>query len=233
MQISTDMMVRIAHADLALHMAFPRTIDRWQRDEAGARPWKVEAGNCPAVVPGKNEGIIIDGNCSSGVSAPDGGIVHIYGDLGSRIDASGHYEIVITGDVLPDARIEASGFCDIFVGGRFSGELCSADSTKLWIDSDFDGTVRTGNPSTELHIGGDCTGTIVPSETGALLWLSVGGFASDALLSAIVKCEYTQFNASIARSDVPPGIYPEKGHRKKSSGKNSFNRWCVRSQHRT
>jgi hypothetical protein len=58
----------------------------------------------------------------------------------------------------------------------------------------------------------------------------VGGFTSHALLTAIAKCGYTVFNASIARSDVPPGIYPEIGRTKKPDGGNSFNRWCVRSQ---
>jgi hypothetical protein len=224
------MVVRIAHADIGLHLGFPLSLARWQRGVDIERPCKVLGGDCGAVLIGKHDHLVIDGNCSNGVSAPDGGVVHINGNLASTIDASGHYEIVITGDVLPNAKIHSSGFCHVFVGGRFRGELCSADSTKLWIESDFDGAIRTGNPSTEIYIGGDCTGNILPNETAALLALTVSGFMSSAFLSAIAKCGYTNFNASIARSDVPPGIYPEFGRTKKPDGGNSFNRWCVHSQ---
>jgi hypothetical protein len=230
MPISTEMVVRIAHADIALDMAFPRSVARWQRGVDIERPCKVLGGDCGAVLIGEHDHFVIEGNCSNSVSAPDGGVMHINGDLASTIDASGFHEIVIAGDVLPNAKIHSSGYCHVFVGGRFRGEFCSTDSTKLWIESDFDGAIRTGNPSTQIYIGGDCTGNISPGETAALLALTVGGFASYALLSTIAKCGYTVFNASIARSDIPSGIYPEIGRTKKPDGGNSFNRWCVHSQ---
>jgi hypothetical protein len=233
MSISTQMIVRIAHADIALHMAFPRSVDHWQREEDQERPWKVLAGDCGPVLIGKNDGVVIDGNCSNGLSAPDGGAIHIYGDLACTIDVAGHYEIVVTGDVLPKATIQASGFCRVFVGGGFYGQLCSTDSAKLWIESNFDGIAKTGNPSTEIYIGNDYKGTISPSETASLLWLTVGGFASHASLAKIVAIGYTQFNASIARSDVPPGIYPTNGHVRKTSGGNSHNRWSVQTEYGT
>jgi hypothetical protein len=118
----------------------------------------------------------------------------------------------------------------VFVGGRFRGELCSTDSTKLWIESEFNGVIKTGNPSTNIYIGSDCTGIISPSETAALLALTVSGFASNALLVRIAKSGYTEFNASISRSDVAAGIYPEIGRTKNPDGTNSFNRWCVQTQ---
>ena len=228
MPISNEMIVRVAHADVALRMAFPRSIAYWRRRVK--RPWKVLAGNCGPLLIGKHDGIVIDGGCSNGVSAPDGGVIHVYGDLASLLDVSGQCEIVITGDVLPHAVIKATGHCHVFAGGRFLGELRSSGSTKLWIDSDFEGIVKTGTPSTEIHIGNDCNGSISPGDKAALLWLMVGGFASHALMSTIVKCGYTQFNASIARSDVPPGIYPVDGRAKSASGGNSFNWWCVGPQ---
>ncbi len=46
-------------------------------------------------------------------------------------------------------------------------------------------------------------------------------------------CRYTQFNASIARGNVAPGIYPVNGHLKKTAGGNSYNRWCVSTQNGT
>lgn len=227
MPISTDMIVRIAHADIAMHMAFPRSVAHWQRERDKDHAWQIHAGDCDALLIGQHDAVAIDGNCSNSVSAPEGGIIHIYGDLTSAIDAAGHYEIIVTGNVARGATIRADGFCRVFVGGRFDGELRSSSSSKLWIDSDFFGTVKTGTPSTEIYIGRDFNGNITPNETASLLWLTVAGFASHASLSKIVDCEYTQFNASIGRGDVAPGIYPIHGRVKKSSGGNSFNRWCV------
>jgi len=233
MPISNDMIVRIAHADIAMHMAFPRSVAHWHRDDDEKRPWQVRPGDCDALLIGKDDAVMIDGNCSNGVSAPDGGIIHIYGDLASTIDVDGHYEIIITGDVASGSTIDASGFCHVFVGGEFAGELRSTSSTKIWIGSHFTGTVKTGNPSTEIYIGGDFNGNILPNETASLLWLTVAGFAPQASLSKIVDCGYTQFNASIARGDVAPGIYPPNGRLKKTSGGNSFNRWCVEAKNGT
>jgi len=233
MTISTDMIVRIAHADIAMHMAFPRSVAHWHREDDEKHPWRVLSGDCDALLIGKGDAVVVDGNCSNSVSAPDGGQIHIYGDLSSKIDVAGHYEIIITGNVRRDAIIDASGFCHVFVGGDFSGELRSTDSAKLWIGRDLNGAVKTGNPSTELYIGGDFNGRILPNETASLLWLTVAGFAVHASLSKIVDCGYTQFNASISRSDVAPGIYPPNGHVKKASGGNSFNRWCVETENGT
>jgi len=233
MPISTDMTVCIAHADIAMHMAFPRSIAHWHRADDEERPWQLRAGDCDALLIGKDDAVVIDGNCSNSVSAPDGGIIHIYGDLASTIVVDGHYEIVITGDVLRDAMIDASGFCHVFVGGEFAGELRSTSSAKIWIGSDFHGTVKTGNPSTEIYIGRNFNGNVLPNETASLLWLTVAGFAPQAFLSKIVDCGYTQFNASIARGDVAPGIFPLNGHLKKTSGGNSFNRWCVATENGT
>lgn len=230
MPFSTDMIVRVAHADIAMHMAFPRSVAHWNREHDEQHPWKTLPAHCRSILIGKNDGVLIDGNCSNGVSAPEGGLIHICGDLASRIDADGHYEIVVSGDVKEGATIDASGFCHMFVAGDFSGELRSTDSAKVWIGSNFNGTVKTGAPSTAMYIGGDYNGNVMPKKTAALLWLTVAGFATQASLSKIVGCEYTQFNASIARSDVAAGLYPLDGHHRKTPHGNSFNRWCVQAE---
>lgn len=230
MPISTELIVRVAHADIAMHMAFPRSVGHWQSKGDTDQPWKVLAGDCNRLLIGKNDSVVIDGNCSNGVSLPDGGLIHIYGDLDSTIDANGYYEVIITGDVGSKGQIDASGFCHVFVGGRFSGDLRSSGSAKIWIGSDFKGSIKTGTPSTELHVGGDYEGSISPLETAALLSLTVSGLGAHALLSKIVDCGYTQFNASIARSDVPPGLYPLDGYHRKTQRGNSFNRWCVETE---
>ena len=227
MPISTDMKVRIAHADIALHTAFPRSTRSWQNSAKTDRSWQTRSADCPALLIGENDAVVIDGNCSNRVSAPDGGVIHIYGDLTSAIDAAGHYEIIVTGDVSDRVTIDAAGFCHVFVGGEFKGELRSTDSTKLWIGGDFGGCVKTGTPSTQLHIGGDYRGSILPGERAALLWMTVDGFASQVSMTEIAECGYTEFHASISCSDVAPGIYPLQGHHRRTSRGNSFNRWSV------
>ncbi len=229
MPISTEMKVRVSHADILLGNAFHQSVAFWQRGETVKRPWRTFSNRCGALLIGKHDGVVIEGDCSNGVAAPDGGVIHVHGNLASTINVSGFYEIVITGDVFPEGLIEASGFCHVYVGGSFSGELRSSGSTKLWIDSAFDGTIRTGQPSTTIYIGKDCNGTVLPKEAGSLLSLIVDGFASTAFLTAIVDCEYTVFDGSIRWSDVPPGIYPAGGWLRKTNGGNSFNRWCVRA----
>jgi hypothetical protein len=233
MPISTDMIVRIAYADIASHMGFPRSIDHWQNKKEHERLWKVVPSDCAAILIENGGAVVLDGNCSNALSAPEGGIIHIYGNLASTLDVSGHSEIVIIGDVLSDATIQASGICHLFTGGSFLGVFNSSGSSKIWIESNFSGTVRTGHPSTEMYIGKDFRGSVMPGETASLLWLTVGGYASHASISAIADCGYTQFNASINRSDVAMGIYPANGHVRKSSGGNSFNRWCVRNSSET
>lgn len=233
MPISTNMIVRVAHAHVAMHMAFSRTVAYWQSSAEQLRPWKVLQDGCDAVLIGKDDGLVIDGACSNRVSAPDGGVLHIHGDLNSNIDAGGHHEIIVTGDILPDARIKTAGFCDLFVGGKFSGQLSSIDSAKVWIGGDFNGILQTGHPSTEIHVDGNFNGELRPTEVASLLWLTVGGFASQASLTRIMECGYTQFHASVTRSDIAPGIYPTNCRRRKTTSGNSFNSWCVRSQART
>jgi hypothetical protein len=223
------MILRVAHADIAMHMAFSRSVAHWQGVHEGFR-WKQFSGDCGPLLIGKRDGIVIDGNCTNCVSAPDGGLVHVYGNLNSAVEVGGHYEIVIMGDVGPDAVISASGFCDIFVGGRFGGTLRSTGSARIWIETDLDGSIKTGEPSTELYVGRDYIGDISPKDEGSLLWLTVAGFARHASILKIAGCDYTQFNASIAKSDVPPGLYPENGQSRRRGSGHSFNRWCVATQ---
>jgi hypothetical protein len=224
------MIVRVASADVAMHMAFPRAVAYWHEPD-NKRPWKLLTGDCEPLLLGKNAAVAIDGNCSKPVSAPDGGIVHVNGDLSSTIEIAGHHEIIITGNVLPSAEINAAGFCHLFVGGQFAGTLRTSGSAKVWISGDFLGAIETGNPVTELYIGGNYRGNISPLNTPALLYLTVGGFASEAGLAKIVDHRYTEFNASIAQSDLAPGLYPKNGHLKNALGHNSFNRWCVKSEY--
>ncbi|MBX9653322.1 hypothetical protein K2Y11_06840 [bacterium] len=229
MSISTKTIVRVAHADVEMDTGFWRSIRHWHREDEKDVSWKTFDGDCGALLIGKDDSVIIEGNCSNGVSAPDGGVIHIHGNLTSKIEVGGHNEIIITGDVDRDAVIEASKFCDVFVGGRFCGELRSTGSTKVWVESDFTGIIRTGHPSTKVHIGGDYSGDITPLSEASLLYVTVAGFAPHASLTRIADCNYTEFKGSISRSDVAPGLYPTKESRKAKS----LDRWCVENDGRT
>ena len=294
MPISTETIVRVAHADVAMDMAFPRSIRHWHHQDDEHISWKTYPGDCDKILiekklsdnyrvleientfpedcdallfekmfpedgteifiermypddgdeilieeplsedcskhtDGEDDAVTIEGNCSNGVAAPHGGVIHIHGNLTSKIEVGGHHEIIITGDVDRNAVIDASGFCHVFVGGRFLGELRSSGSTKVWVESDFTGTIRVGYPSTNLRIGGDYTGEIIPLREAALLSLSVKGFAAHASLMSIADCNYTVFEGSIGRSDVAPGLYPTKESRKEKSS----DRWCVKNDSRT
>lgn len=236
MPISTDMIVRIAHADVAMDSAFPQSIAHWNGEDALWRSedeenyaWQIQSGDCDALLLGKGDAVIIDGDCSKKVSVPEGGIIHIYGNLHSMIDVGGFTEVIVTGDVGPNGLICAEDDCYVFVGGRFAGSLQLTESSKLWIGSDFDGTLKTGCPYTRIFIGGDLKGQILPNESVSLLNLTVFGFAANATLHNIMDCNYTTFQASIAESDLEPGIYPLNGHQRRPSGGNSFNRWCVKT----
>ena len=88
----------------------------------------------------------------------------------------------------------------------------------------------TGTPSTNVHVLGNFTADVSPTDGLALLWLAVGGFASNELMVLIASAGYTQFNATIGRSDVPAGLYPDGLGRRKTERGNSFSRWCVLTQ---
>ena len=207
MTISTETIVSVASANMTIGMAFYQSIDYWHHG----------AGNP----------IVIEGDCTDDIAVPDGGVLHVHGNLASKVTAMGHHEIVIAGDVLKNASISSSGICHVYVGGKFYGLLESSDSAKLWIGSDFSGGVKTGNPSTNVYVGGNFTGHIVPGHSPSLLYVSVAGFAANQLLDDIANLGYTVFNAAVANSDVSPGLYPLNGHQKTTPQGNSLSRWSV------
>ena len=207
MAISTDTVVRVAHADIALGMAFSNSIGHWHH--------------------GNGEPVLIEGDCTEDLSVPNHGLLHIAGNLSSQITAAGHYEIVVAGDVTETGSIVGSGFCHVFVGGSFAGKLAATDSTKLWVDADLTGSVGTGMPSTLIHVGRDFRGEISPTGSLSLLYLIVRGFASNKRISHIADLGYTQFNASIGTSDDSVGLHPVTGHRQRTANGNSFSRWSI------
>ncbi|MCA9007336.1 MAG: hypothetical protein KDA70_18845 [Planctomycetaceae bacterium] len=230
MPVSTEIQVRVAHADVMMDMAFPYSLKYWQRGEKESDPWLQRTGDSGAIFLEEKQSVVIEGDCLHKVSAPEGGKIIVCGNLYSTLDVNGFSEIIITGDVRPDGYIRADDFCHTFIGGRLEGTLQSAGSTKAWIESDLSGVLKSGYPSARIHVGGDYTGHIIPHESASLLSLNVAGFAANESLRKMMDFYYTQFDASIAVSDVPPGLYPlEDSHRRNERG-NSYTRWSIQQQ---
>jgi hypothetical protein len=141
----------------------------------------------------------------------------------------GDSEIIIAGDTRETASTSGDGILHVFVGGDVVGRLRSGGSCKAWIEGHLGGEVWTGHPSTELRAEGDCTAKIQPIEKPSLLYLEIGGFMAHALLESTAAVGYTEFNASIGRSDRFPGLYPDKVAEKALRQHRSHNRWVIRA----
>ncbi|WP_417387664.1 hypothetical protein [Gimesia sp.] len=231
MPVSTEIQVRVAHADVMMDMAFSYSLEYWQQRGAKAsNPWLQRTGDSGAIFLEEKQAVIIEGDCLHKVSAPEGGTIIVCGNLYSTLDVNGFSEIIITGDVRPDGYIRADNFCHAFIGGRLEGTLQSAGSTKAWIESDLSGVLKTGFSSTRIHVGGDYTGRIIPHEQSSTLFLTVAGFAANESLHKIMEYYPNRFNASIAVSDVPPGLYPQADSHRRSERGNTFARWSVEQQ---
>ncbi|HBE71814.1 MAG TPA: hypothetical protein DDW52_27030 [Planctomycetaceae bacterium] len=220
---------RVAHIDVLGGMVFPLSISYWSKGKSAKR-WVERPSQTEPVLIGSGDAIAVNGDSEALISAPEGGIVHVSGDLKSGLELGGHHEVILGGDVAEGTTIKASGFHDIFVGGSVHGKIVASGTSKIWIDGDFTGALMTGTPSTNVHVLGNFAADISSTDEPALLWLAIGGFASNATLVSIASVGYTQFNATVGRSDVPPGLYPDgTGHRRTAHG-NSYSRWCVMTQ---
>jgi hypothetical protein len=228
--LPNELQRRVAQIDVLCGMVFPNSVAFWHCGDSHRKRWIKAAAPTKPILIGADDALEIDGDVNVKIDAPDGGILHISGDLLSDIEIGGHHEIVIGGNVASGCAIRTSGYSKVYVRGSFHGQICATGSSDVWVDGDFTGSIKTGTPSTKMHIAGDFTGLIAPSEKAALLWLSVDGYVESLALNSFEKLGYTQFHASVGTSDVPAGLYPAgTGHRKTDSG-NSYSRWCVLSQ---
>jgi|GEM_PF-2138355 len=219
-KFTNDTMVRVAHADVEFCMAFTQTLGFWREQFDPAKSQTARVTDSLGM--GR---ILIEGACESNVKLPFGGLVLIDGDLSSTIHVGVYAEVVIAGDILQTGVIKSSGICNVFVGGNCRGKIMNSGTSNIWIESTFSGVIRTGVPSGQIHIGNNYNGHIRPLRSAGLLWLVVGGFMPQTALRKIADHHYTQFNASIAKSDIDVGIYPT--NREQSS---LMDRWCVGEQ---
>ena len=232
MGISPNTQRRVAYVDIMTDHAFSRSVSHWRLPSESKSRWSEVNSQTKTVLFDGKEALIIDCNSDATISAPEGGVIHVNGDLNADLDCAGNLEIVIQGNVSRNSIIRANGFFHIYIGGSIYGRIVSQDSGKIWCDGNHLGDIATGHPSMNLHITGDCVGSIVPKGKASLLYLCVDGFMKNESISNIAAIGYTVFNATIGFGDVEPGLYPIGiGCRITDTGY-SHSRWCVQTQRR-
>jgi len=173
----------------------------------------------------KNAFLVVRGDLQADVTMPDGGNVIVYGDLRASIYTNGIGDVVIAGSIEENGSVSVTNIIHLFVGGNMRGAIRSTGSCDAWVLGDLTGDVFTGEPSSEIHVLGDFTGRIQPSNDAALLYLVVGRYMPYAVLENAGKFKYTDFVASIGSSDRPPGIYPDRAAHRKFR---HLPRWVIR-----
>ncbi len=213
-----------AHCDVVGDMSFHKSLAYWRSGWMMTGTWTIQSDGDLVASSGKMDKAtaLVHGDCRANITITGGGIVHVYGDLDATIKVSGQCEVIVGGDIKSNGRVECAGIVRVFVGGNVQGRIESEGSLKAWIHGDLDGGIRTGHPSTNLHIMGDFRGDMKPLRGGALAYLEVRGKMPYGAIQATAGHGWTEFNASIGISDEPPGLYP------KSRTVHGF--WVVHSQ---
>ncbi|WP_430454271.1 hypothetical protein [Rhodopirellula europaea] len=230
MSMPPETQLRVAHIDVLLDRPFNRSISHWRFPSESESRWSRVGNQTRPILIGEHDALEIDGDSDALISAPDGGVLHINGDLNAGLETGGFQEILIRGDVSREAKIHADGFFHLYIGGSMNGEITTTDSSKIWVDGDFRGSISTGNPSTRLYVDGDFDGTVSAHDSPSLFFLCVKGFARHESIRSISSIGYTLFNASVGVSDVPAGLYPDGPERRVTKKGNSYSRWCVLQQ---
>ena len=217
-----EVVLAAAYCHVMSDIAFHESVSYWQSGWLSTGTWTVASDGDLTAPPGpmSKATVLVRGDCRADITI--NGLVHVYGDLASRITATGHSEVVVGGDIRPNGSIEGDGVTRVFIGGNLEGQISNRGSSIIWVNGDLDGEVRAGRPSTHLHVMGDVRGSLKPLGPAALAYLDVRGMMSSEKVETVARHGWTEFNASIGTSDVPPGLYP------KSQTANGF--WIVHSR---
>ena len=152
------------------------------------------------------EYVLIKGDLDHDIS--DMLLIHVIGNLNSKLKLEDHSEVVIMGNVSKDSVIYIDGMSKIFIGGSLYGSIISSDSADIHIKGDVKGLITTGSPSTELEVGGDFSGELKPNDKeGSLVFMTVHGFTDIKKIKEIFSYKYTELNAAFQYSNTNPGIY--------------------------
>ncbi|QDT07434.1 hypothetical protein K227x_58610 [Rubripirellula lacrimiformis] len=231
MPFPSDVQRRVAHIDVLSENVFAESILYWNHGFEVEQRWmKVNAASRPMRI-GSGDALDLDCDCDVVISAPEGGVVHVNGNLGCDIVAGGRLELVVRGNVLENSTIRVNGFLHIYVRGSLYGQIEATDSSKIWIDGDVSGHIKTGDPSTNLNIAGNYFGGITSKDVDAgMLFLCIEGFASDESMCSLATIGYSVFTASVGSSNVEPGFYPNGSIACQTQFGYSSSRWCVHRQ---
>jgi hypothetical protein len=224
--------LEVALADIRGQIDFHDSLAYWHEDSPDpTQDWLSSLPQQAVPLTIDEEDTIVEiADCLADIVAPHGSVIHIYGDLHARVNVSGHCEVIVAGDVLPAGSIHGDGIVRIYIAGSLLGEVHNRRSSKVWVRGDMRGRIGTGEPSTSLHIFGDCTGSISPVSDPALLYLDVGRFMPFELVEKTAAVAYTEFHAVVRQSDKPAGIYPDRTVYKMFEQHRSYNRWVVIEQ---
>ena len=204
MPLPLSTQLRVAHFDV-IENAFHGSVEYWRLATDSNKRWATLVNPTQPLLIGEHDALDINSDSNAKVSAPDGGIIHINGDLNADLETGGFHEVVIQGNLSRAATIRARGFFNICVGGSVFGRIESIEGARILVEGDFTGTLATGIPSTNINVHGDFTGSISPLDDGSLLYLCVDGFAAHELISSISELGYTAFHASIGSMIVTRG----------------------------
>jgi len=219
----------VALAGIAQDDAFYASRAYWHTGYLRGGRWTVdEPGDLdsPVTVDGRGT-VLIVGDCNADITITDDSVVHILGNLNAKVTFQGQGELVIAGNVAAQGAVTSTGTLHLFTGGAMAGEVTCGSACVATIDGDFAGTLNAASPSTRLHITGDFAGTLNANEDrGGLLVLQVDGFMPTRLVLLTLNDHFTRATASIAQSDVPPGLYPSG----QDSRARATARWVVHNQ---
>lgn len=169
----------------------------------------------------------VAGDANADIEILGDAVVHILGDLNATLELKGVCEVVIAGKLSENATIVCDGQLDLFVGGDSLGVFGATQSATIVIDGDASGVIQCGAPATTVTVTGDLAAELpAPKEQDAVLTLRVDGFAPTAAMLDLATAGFTRVNATLGRSNVPPGLYPENP----VAGARPTARWVVLQQ---
>lgn len=135
-------------------------------------------------------------------------LIHVIGNLNSKLILEDQSEVVIMGNVSKDSVIYINGMSNVFIGGTLYGTIITSESAEIYIKGNVTGLITTGSPSTKLEISGDFLGEFKPNDKkGSLVTMKVHGFTDINKIKEIFNYKYSKLNAAFHNSNTEPGIY--------------------------
>lgn len=165
--------------------------------------------NDPFYVAGRGN-VRVAGDVNADIEIAGSAIVHILGDLNATLELEGVSEVIVAGRITDKGSVVCKDQVELYCGGDLAGSLRATRSATYIIDGDATGSIHCSMPATQVTVTGDLRATLAAPDAGqAVLTLRVDGYApTDAMLD-LQFADFVRVNATIGRSNVPPGLYPE------------------------